>query len=163
MKEVFKNIHGNVIETPDWLFSELNKEFGFTFDLACNVQNMKTNNGYPVENFNSLEMDWHKNKGWQWLNPPYSPLKPWIEKTQKENKLGAKVVVLMPNVFATKYFASHKPSEIRVIVGRINFIKNGIEMKGNMTDVSIVVYGESNNTKISWVYRDELRSSTKGF
>lgn len=138
-KEAFKNIHGNVFETPDWLFNSLNEEFSFTYDLACNEENCKTEKGY-TEKDDSLSKDWHKLDGWLWLNPPYSPLKPWIEKAQKENALGARIVVLCPPIISTRYFKQHLPSEIRFIVGRVPFLLNGVEMKSNTNDSCLLIF-----------------------
>lgn len=117
-KEAFKNIHGNVYETPKWLFDALDDEFDFQFDLACNKENAKCTNFFTEED-NSLSKEWHKiGDGWLWLNPPYSPLKPWIVKAQEENRKGARIVVLCPPIITSRYFKEHLPSEIKFIVGR---------------------------------------------
>ena len=156
-KELFKNIHGNVFETPSWLFSSLNKEFEFTWDLACLKENAKCKN-YYTEKENSLAQEWHKLDGWLWLNPPYSPLRPWIEKAQLENMLGARIVVLCPPIITTRYFQNYLPSEIRFLVGRIPFIKNGKEMKSNTNDSCLLIYDNKvRQPKITYVERDTLK------
>lgn len=153
-KEAFKNIHGNVFETPQWLFDSLNKEFHFTFDLASNEYNAKCDNFY-TETDNALSQDWHKIDGWLWLNPPYSPLKPWIVKAQDENKKGAKIVLLCPPLITSRYFQDHLPSEIRFIVGRVPFILNGKEMKANTSDSCLLIYDTKvRQPKIEYVERD---------
>lgn len=157
-KEAFKNIHGNVFETPHWLFDALNKEFNFTFDLACNKQNAKCEQFYTEEE-NSLLKEWHKLNGWLWLNPPYSPLKPWIIKAQQENKKGARIVVLCPPIITSRYFQEYIPSEIRFIVGRVPFILNGKEMKSNTNDSCLLIYDDKvRQPKITYVERDFYRS-----
>ena len=156
-KEAFKNIHGNVFETPEWLFNALDREFDFRFDLACNEKNAKCQKFY-TEKEDSLSQDWHKLEGWLWLNPPYSPLKPWIVKAQEENKKGAKIVVLCPPIISSRYFQEHLPSEIRFIVGRVPFILNGVEMKSNTNDSCLLIYDTKiRQPKIQYVERDSYR------
>lgn len=138
-KEMFKPIHGNIYETPDWLFRTLNEEFNFSYDLACSEDNTKCDH-YYTESQDSLLQHWHKLDGWLWLNPPYSLLKRWIEKAQKENALGAKIVVLCPPILTTRYFKQRLPSEIRFIVGRIPFLLDKKEMKSNIHDSCLLIY-----------------------
>lgn len=161
MKGMFKNIHGNIYSTPEWLYQSLNKEFNFTFDLACNKENAKCINFY-TEIDDSLSRDWHKIDGWLWLNPPYSPLRPWIEKAQKENELGAKIVILCPPIISSRYFQKWLPSEIRFILGRVPFIFNGKEVKSNTHDSCLLIYDTKiRQSKISYVERDEIRASNE--
>ena len=156
-KEAFKTIHGNVFETPEFLFNTLNKEFNFEFDLACNIENSKCKNFF-TEKEDSLLQDWHKIDGWLWLNPPYSPLKPWIVKAQEENAKGAKIVMLVPPHITSRYFQQHLPSEIRFIVGRVPFYLNGKLMKSNTSDSCLLIYDQKvRQPKISYVERDSLK------
>jgi DNA (cytosine-5)-methyltransferase 1 len=162
MKPQFKTLHGNIFETPRWLYNSLDKEFNFTHDLACLRENCKAPKGLYDGEVNSLEQDWHKLDGWLWLNPPYSPLKPWIEKCQKESRLGAKIVALVPPHISTRYFSKTLPTEIRFILGRVPFYKDGVEMRGNTSDSVILVYGGPPAiSKISYVERDSLRANAK--
>ena len=157
-KEAFKTIHGNIFETPQWLFDSLNSEFDFTWDLACNADNIKCPFYFSEDDHNSLEEDWHRCEGWLWLNPPYSPLKPWIVKAQEENQKGAKIVVLCPPIITTKYFSQWLPSEIRFIVGRVPFLKDGVEMKSNTNDSCLLIYDSAiRQPKITYVKRDDYR------
>lgn len=158
-KEAFKNIHGNIFGTPDWLFNALNNEFDFQWDLACEKNNSKCKNMLNSEKYNSLKEDWHElSSGWLWLNPPYSPLKPWIVKAQEENKKGAKIVVLCPPIITTKYFSQWLPSEIRFIVGRVPFVKDGVEMKSNTNDSCLLVFDDKiRQPNVVYVKRDDMR------
>lgn len=142
--------------TPQWLFDVLNLEFNFAWDLACTEKNKKVKNGLV----DSLEVDWHKlapNK-WLWLNPPYSPLRPWIEKTQEEYKKGAKIVMLIPPQTPAAYFVKTLPAEIRYISGRINFIaQNGKPAAANTRDSAIYIYGPPSTPVVSFLTREELK------
>lgn len=158
-----KPVNGNEYATPDWLFQALNKEFNFTVDLACTEENKKCQHGLTFPQYNSLEMDWHKlSDGWMFLNPPYTPLKPWVLKAQKEYLLGAKIVMLIPAYVSMRYFQQQLPSEIRFILGRIAFMWEGQEMKGSTTDSMIAIYGPPVMPKISYIERDSLRLVTSG-
>jgi DNA (cytosine-5)-methyltransferase 1 len=152
----FKTIHGNDYETPKWFFDSLNKEFNFTFDLACSTENRKCLDGYTKED-NSLLRDWHKLGGWLWLNPPYSPIRQWIEKAQSESLLGAKIVMLIPPLIHTAYFNKVIPSEIRFIDKRLGFIVDGKPMSGNTHYSCLCIYGPPTISKISLVKRDSFK------
>lgn len=160
-KEAFKNIHGNIFETPQWLFDSLNAEFDFKFDLACNEENAKTPNFF-TEKHDSLKQDWHKIDGWLWLNPPYSPLKPWIVKAQQENSKGARIVLLCPPIITSRYFQNWLPSEIRFIVGRVPFLLDGKELKSNTNDSCLLIYDSKvRQPLITYVDRDHCRKGAK--
>lgn len=83
-------IHGNEYETPQRFFDALHAEFNFVFDVACNAENKKLPHGFVYPEQDALTSEWPKN-GWLWLNPPYKPLRPWIEKCQTEVIKGARV------------------------------------------------------------------------
>ncbi len=157
-KEQFVTMHGNSYETPQWLFDGLNKEFNFTLDLACTEENKKCPHGLTFPEYDSLKMDWHKlTDGWMWLNPPYSPLKPWIQKAQQESRKGAKIVVLCPPHVSTRYFSEIPPAQIRFILGRVPFVLNGEEQKGNTSDSCLLIYGPPVKPDIIYVERESLR------
>ena len=140
-KEAFKTIHGNEYETPSFLFDALNAEFSFTFDLACTAKTAKCEKYFSLaEGKDSLKMRWHDIPGWLWLNPPYSPLKPWIVKAQEENARGAKIVILCPPIISTRYFQARLPSEIRFILGRIPFLLDDKLLKSNTSDSALLIY-----------------------
>jgi phage N-6-adenine-methyltransferase len=158
MKAQFKTIHGNEFATPQWLFDSLNAEFNFTRDLAATRENAKCPLYIPKE-ADSLHLDWSVFKGWLWLNPPYTPLKPWIEKCQIENQKGARIVALVPPFISARYFQKHLPSEIRFILGRVPFVLNGKEMKANTHDSCLLIYDTKiRQPKVSYVERDSLRA-----
>lgn len=154
MKEQFKTVHGNEFATPQWLFDAIDAEFNFTTDLACTPENQKCPKGL----YDSLNEEWHKRDGWLWLNPPYSPLKPWIKKAQSEFLKGAKIVVLCPPIVSTRYFSEVPPAQIRFIVGRVPFVLNGEEMKSNTHDSCLLIYGPPVKPDIVYIERDKLRA-----
>jgi site-specific DNA-methyltransferase (adenine-specific) len=120
-------------ETPDSLYEELDKEFHFVWDLACNLKNCKCgpwrNHGFCIDNgHDALKMDWHGDPaldGWLWMNPPFSKNKEFIKKAYEESQKGARIVMLLPsrtsNVWFHKYIYRKPGVEIRFLKGRLKF------------------------------------------
>jgi phage N-6-adenine-methyltransferase len=162
MGQVPKGFNRNNYETPDWFFQSLCKEFRFSFDLCATKKSSKCKSFYgPIDD--ALSQDWFLLPGWLWINPPYSPLEPWIQKIQREAQLGAKIVALVPPVVCTNYFVEFLPSEIRFIVGRINFFAHGVEVVGNRQDSCLMIFDKQKpvTPKVSWVRRDDLMKGKK--
>lgn len=106
--------------TPLNLFSQLNKEFQFTCDVACNESNALLPNRITDED-NAFLCDW---TGRCWCNPPYSDIGPWIRKGHESVTSGnAEVVVfLVPARTGTDWFHRYAlQHEIRFLRGRLRF------------------------------------------
>jgi len=127
--------------TPQYLFSWLNEIYAFDIDLCANEENSKCEEYFDIKD-NSLIQAWGDYGSVGFCNPPYSNIKPWIEKAIKEAKKGFTTVMLIPTpngescykdvfTFATK---------ITFITGRIAFY-NPVEMRevGGNTRGSCVV------------------------
>lgn len=87
------------------------------------------NNGYfdpcPFKsNFDGLQIEW-KNKNF--VNPPYSKLKTWIEKAIEEAKNGKEIVLLIPSRTDTKAFLQlyKYGCKFHFITGRLHFNDDG--------------------------------------
>lgn len=163
-KEAFKTIHGNVFGTPQWFFDALNAEFNFAYDLACNKENMKCEQGLIDGEVDSLQVPWHTLAPgrWLWCNPPYSPVVPWIKKAREEFSLGAKIVMLVPAVISARHIAAVPPAEIRYILGRLSFLLGSKEMKSNMQDSMLLIYGPPAQSKITYIERDIMKGLKSG-
>ena len=108
---------------------------GIDCDPATNVyaqEYIQAGTYYTIED-NSLDKGW---SGRVWLNPPYSRIiKKFIKKLVKEYKAGnvTEAIVLTNNGTDTKWF--HEMQEISSAIclpeGRIAFIRDGEEVKGN--------------------------------
>lgn len=101
--------------TPDNVYSYLVEVFGkFDFD-PCPMLN-------DVNKWNGLEAEWKKNN---FVNPPYSKTKEWIEKGIIEMEKGKRSVFLIASRTDTKVWHEkifEKASEIYFIKGRISFV-----------------------------------------
>jgi phage N-6-adenine-methyltransferase len=68
---------GDSWQTPDDLFRAYDWEFGFTLDAAARSHNTKLPNFPP----DGLVASWGGER--VWCNPPYSDIRPWMEKASR--------------------------------------------------------------------------------
>lgn len=71
------------VATPEILYDFLNGIHGFDFD-PCPIERPE---------WNGLTVPWGKVN---WVNPPFSETKKWIEKAVEEQKKGNKTIMLLP-------------------------------------------------------------------
>lgn len=71
-------------------------------------------------NFDGLKIDWEAKN---FVNPPYSKIKEFVEKAIEEHKKGKEVVLLIPARTDTKYFKKliDYGVDITFITGRLHF------------------------------------------
>ena len=69
--------------TPPEVFGRLNFRFRFTIDVAASAANAKCSRYYTVED-DGLAQPWHGER--VWCNPPYSNIRPWVEKAWRERQ-----------------------------------------------------------------------------
>lgn len=87
-------------ETPQWLFDELNSEFGFDLDVCADKMNAKCTRYFSRET-DGLSQTWH---GTCWMNPPYGrEIGRWMAKAYESSQEGATVVCLVPARTDTKW------------------------------------------------------------
>ena len=77
--------------TPRSLFDPLDEEFEFTLDVAASAENALCDRFYDLET-DGLTSSWHGER--VWCNPPYSDIRPWVEKMLRSN--AQLVVMLLP-------------------------------------------------------------------
>lgn len=120
------------VETPDWLFEALTREFDFNYD-PCPFK------WDPIRHFDKdgLTSEWGERN---FVNPPFSEIKRWVLKGVEQWKKGKLVVFLISARVGTKYWIDHiwtKATEIRFIQGLIAF--KGYE-KPLPVPLAIVIY-----------------------
>lgn len=106
--------------TPQWLFDELNAEFGFEIDVCALPENAKCDQFWTAEE-DGLKQAW---RGVCWCNPPYGEkIGLWVHKAWQSAKDGALVVCLLPARTDTAWFHDYamEAGEIRFIRGRLKF------------------------------------------
>lgn len=108
--------------TPDWLFRQLDQEFGpFTLDAAASAGNAKCARYFDA-GCDGLAQPW---SGRVFLNPPYRDVGAWAAKALLETRAGRAgvVVALLPARTGTGWF--HRcvlgRADVRFLRGRIRF------------------------------------------
>ena len=107
--------------TPQNTFDRLDKEFHFTLDPCATDQNHKCPTYFTKEN-DGLQQSWAGHS--IFVNPPYSDIKTWVEKSYLSSlKPNTLVVMLVPARTDTKWFHQYvtKAREVRFIEGRLKF------------------------------------------
>lgn len=120
-------------ETPQDFFNELDAEFHFDIDVACDIHNCKCAIGISEE-VDALSIPWNitisDNKEIKienstcWMNPPYGRgIGKWIKKAHEEAQEGNTIVALVPARTDTKWFHDYiyNQYEIRFVKGRLKF------------------------------------------
>jgi len=140
-------------ETPQWLFDELNEEFGFTLDPCATHENHKCNRYFTKEE-DGLSRSWHFEI--VFMNPPYGrSIGKWIKKAYEEYQKGAIVVCLVPARTDTRWWHDYcMKGTIRFIKGRLKFWNRTLPSYGNGGEPSsapfpsaIVIFNNKYNCK----------------
>lgn len=140
MTKVPDGFDRNCYETPHWFFWFYDQRYHFTVDLAADRRNTKCDTYVDLVD-DSLKTRWADFDGWLWCNPPYKPLKPWVEKAYTEAYLGAKICMLVPlATLGTYYFLPERVLRIEIIKGRIPFEVDGRPITGNMWNNAVLFF-----------------------
>lgn len=80
--------------TPPEIFDPLNERFGFNLDVCALPHNAKCERYFTPDD-DGLEQAW---EGRVWCNPPYSNIRPWVEKAWRSFESGEveTIVMLVP-------------------------------------------------------------------
>ena len=118
-------------ETPWEVFQPLHDRFMFTVDVAASPQNTKLPKFYTVEN-DGLEKSWAGES--VWCNPPYSDIRPWVEKAWRESGSRSIVMLLPANRTEQMWWQRSvepkrdrlgSPLMVEFLPGRLRFIAPG--------------------------------------
>lgn len=106
-------------ETPQDLFAELDREFGFELDV-CALDSSAKCERYFTPTDDGLAQDW---TGACFMNPPYGDaIGTWVEKARRSAEAGATVVCLVPARVDTGWWWENcLAGEIRFLRGRLRF------------------------------------------
>lgn len=163
--------------TPPEVFEALDKEFCFGFDVCAEYETAKCSDYWTIED-DALSKDWAEDAksripgaglieiGTIWCNPPYSNIKPWVEKAIEAQLNGRMTVMLVMCDPSVKWFslAQQYASETRFVTdGRLAFLKNGVPQKGNNKGLVIFVFDPHRigTGHVSFVTRESLLSKGK--
>lgn len=113
---------GDNMETPPWLFNQLNDVFQFGWDAASSNENNLAG-GYV----NCLEVDWRQQFGTVFLNPPYSKPAPFLQAAANYSEMGVTTVALIKGDPSTKWWNSYVApyAQLKWIEKRLRFYYKG--------------------------------------
>ena len=132
-------------ETPQPLYDGLNREFGFTCDVAASPQNFK-HPSYFTPEIDGLKQQW---EGVCWCNPPYGRgVGGWVRKAHLEALRGVKTVMLLAARTDTSYFHEYiyGKHETRFLRGRLKF---GGSKNSAPFPSMVVVFGAASGAPIA--------------
>lgn len=99
----------------------------FAFDFAASPENAVVGR-YYTEADNGLVQSWRVTGPleWGWLNPPFSHIEPWVEKSFRESSAdgGPRVAMLLPASVGSNWWRDwvHGKASVRFLNGRIQFV-----------------------------------------
>ena len=127
--------------TPEYVYDYLNKYYKFDFD-PCPLRST----------FDGLIIDWGKSN---FVNPPYSNIKDFVDKAIAQNKKGKTVVMLIPARTDTLNFLKlyEHGCNFEFIVGRLAFSDRGT---ATFPSVIVELIGDGIN-RITYIKRDDMK------
>lgn len=151
-------------ETPQWLFNYLDSMHRFDIDLCATKQNAKLQNYLSDENGgNSLDEDWHKLGKAGFCNPPYSNIKPWIQKAISELEKDFMTVMLIPTPNGESHYKDifDLGLPLQFINGRLAFYNPSLkkEIGGNTRGSCLVHFNNHScrNIYFGTLERDKIK------
>ena len=118
--------------TAPEVFAPLHAEFDFTIDAAAASHNAKCLRYYDSD-ADGLVQSWAGER--VWCNPPYSNIRPWVEKAWAENDAQLVVMLLPANRTEQRWWQDDiepgrdqecSPLHVRFLRGRMRFIRPGV-------------------------------------
>jgi phage N-6-adenine-methyltransferase len=113
------------VRTPKNFLAAVKLRLGidaFAVDLAASQSNTVAKQFYS-ERSNALIQPWVFD-GWNWLNPPFGDIRPWVQKACEESRLGAHTAMLVPAGVGANWWRDwvHGKARILLLNGRITFV-----------------------------------------
>lgn len=116
----------NNFSTPDFIFEYAeeicgnpDQDFKFDIDLAADSENTKCEKYFTKED-NAIFQDWGE---FNWCNPPYSNIEPFVEKAIIEANRGNHTCMLLPSRTSNPYWSKiFKNAHVLFIGGRLSFL-----------------------------------------
>lgn len=113
--------------TPPALFDLLDARFKFTVDAACTSENALCSERLAVDlGHDAFLEDWGPVGSSVWCNPPYSCLRPWLDRAALQAMAGRTVVALIPCDTSTRYWSEVVATlawRVIFLVGRVRFVR----------------------------------------
>lgn len=96
----------------------------FDCDLAANHDNHVTETYLSVTGDAFAAPSWKFGVGWNFLNPPFSKIGPWVARVYAEKRRGVQTAVLIPAAVGANWWRDHVHNKAHVLFlnGRIKFV-----------------------------------------
>lgn len=149
-----------IVGTPPEFLIAARRRLGivdFTIDLAATPSNAVVPL-YLDEDADALRPDvsWVY-EGWNWLNPPFGKIGPWVRKAYEQSQAGARTAVLIPAAVGANWWKSWVEDKAHIIPlnGRLTFIGHTL---GYPKDCALLLYGPDivPGYVNAWRWMDEL-------
>lgn len=113
----------------------------FDIDLAATSQNTVCAKFYS-EKDNAFQQPWKVGDGWNWLNPPFARISPWVERAYAQSQLGARTAVLVPAAVGSNWWARWVDGKAHALLlnGRITFVG---ELAPYIKDCALLLYSRT--------------------
>lgn len=115
--------------TPPEFLSAVKRRLGikrFDCDLAASAENAVVRNCYYTKSDDALRLrSWLVAGGWNWLNPPYSNIAPWVKRACLERDTrGVQTAVLIPAAVGSNWWRDwvHEKARVRFLNPRLTFV-----------------------------------------
>lgn len=110
----------------------------FALDVAADSNNTVCGLYYSIED-NGLDQYWNRAGGWNWCNPPYGNIRPWVSKARREAMNGANTAMLVPASVGANWWRDYvEPDAYQVYLnGRLTFVG---ETKPYIKDCALLLY-----------------------
>jgi phage N-6-adenine-methyltransferase len=142
-----------VVQTPTEFIVAVKRYLGITqfgYDLAASADNAQALYYYDEE-ANSLSKDWGRldYDMWNWLNPPYDRIQPWVEKASANT---ARIAVLIPASTGANWWRDYVDgfANILLLNGRLTFVGHTSPYP---KDLALLLYGSDEIGYSVWNWR----------
>lgn len=130
----------------------------FDIDLAASAENAVTAPYYD-EAQNSLVQPWKVGRGWNWLNPPFARIEPWVQRAWTQlNEAGAQTAVLIPAGVGANWWRDwvHRKAHVLLLNGRLAFMPDKPTWL-YPKDTALLLYGMQTRPEYDvWTWRQDV-------
>lgn len=130
-----------VVCTPEDFLGSLRMRLAipeWSWDLAADHSNKVCDSCY-TEADDALIQRWNMVDGWNWCNPPYGDIEPWVAKARFESLKGANTAMLVPASVGSNWWAQFVHNHAYVL-----FARPRLTFKGHNTpypkDLAVLLY-----------------------
>ena len=156
---------GNQAHPTPWEFvSAMESRFGpLEIDLAARKKDAKAGR-FISRRENSLKQDWTMllRGGIGYLNPPFDPITPWINKCVEEAVKGARLLVLSrASIDANWFWTMYSHCEVYALAPRLKFVGSNDVYPGSLI-LSAFNFGVWSGRIERWYWRRDALSDNDG-